>query len=84
MTTYNMRTGNGNDWKNIVTDDVDDFEGQWNFIYFGHSLNTQKVQGFIYFSRSKTIKTLEWKQVVHYKPPQALKFNLGRCWEPNP
>lgn len=38
FTSYNQRINNGNEWKNMVCDDTEDFEGNWNFVYFGHSL----------------------------------------------
>lgn len=84
FTSYNQRTGNGNDWQNMVYEDPQDLDGNWNWIYFGYSLDQQKVFAFTYFSRSKKIQTLGWAQVPHFKPPKALKFVLGRCWEPWP
>lgn len=52
FTTYDQKSSNYNYNKNMILEDKEDFDGNWNWIYFGYSINQEKVFAYTHFSRS--------------------------------
>lgn len=77
-TTYDSRTRNWNWYKDLSQDWTKDYDNQWNFVYFGYSLNERKAFGYIQYSRSQNVQTLTWSDIQHIIPLQRMFFQLGK------
>lgn len=54
-------------------------DSNWNWVYFGYSLDNQTAYAYVYFGQSGDVKTLQWKQIAHADPVKKMKFILGSC-----
>lgn len=77
-TTYDTRSNNNNWYQDLAQDSSKDYDNQWNFVYFGYSAVTRKAFGYIKYSRSQAVQTLQWNDVIHITPAQKLFFQLGK------
>lgn len=77
FTTYN-NPSNGNQYQDIDYDYTKEFDGSWNFIYFGYSNTEKRVFAFVRFGKTDRVASLNWNGIVHNLPPRLLKFVVGR------
>jgi hypothetical protein len=78
FTTYNY-PHNGNQHQEIDYSYDKEFDGVWNFVYFGYSSIDRRVYAFMKFGSTGRVATLNWNNVGHTIPPRDLKFMVGRA-----
>lgn len=77
-TTYDLRSRNWNWYYDLGQDWTKDYDNQWNFVYFGYSLNEKRAFGYIQYSRSQSYGTVSWSDLFHINPLQRITFQLGK------
>lgn len=70
---------NGNPWKDLRYPDREDFDQEWNFLYFSYSYEARKARILAYFSHSDQVVTNVWDNSNHRWPLRGLKFRMGGC-----
>jgi hypothetical protein len=57
----------------------EDWDNEWNFVYFSHSYNENMAFAYVYFSHSDVSLTNVWENNVKRNPINNIFFRLGGC-----